>query len=66
SCVGRVIFVLFGLPRMMIGERWFTEIAVCSLSIVFIGLPWILLTPLSDKIITWLNNHLPGKKTTNS
>ncbi|EGT5762981.1 phosphatase PAP2 family protein [Cronobacter sakazakii] len=64
--LGLLIFCIFALPRMMIGAHWFTDIAVGSLSIVFIGLPWILLTPLSDKIITWLNNHLPGKKTTNS
>lgn len=64
--LGLLIFCVFALPRMMIGAHWFTDIAVGSLSIIFVGLPWILLTPLSDKIITWLNNHLPGKKTTSS
>lgn len=57
-----VIFIVFALPRVMIGAHWLTDIFVGSLSAVLVGLPWILLTPLSDKVIDWLNRILPGKK----
>ncbi|WP_058911849.1 phosphatase PAP2 family protein [Entomohabitans teleogrylli] len=59
--VAVVIFLVFALPRMMIGAHWFTDIFVGSLSFVLIGLPWILLTPLSDSVINGLDNRLPGK-----
>lgn len=59
--ISLVIFVVFSLPRMMIGAHWFTDIFVGSLSVILVGLPWVLLTPLSDKIITQLNYYLPGK-----
>lgn len=59
--VALVIFVVFALPRMMIGAHWFSDIFVGSLSVVLIGLPWVLLTPLADKVINQLNHRLPGK-----
>lgn len=59
--ISLIIFVVFSLPRMMIGAHWFTDIFVGSLSVILVGLPWILMTPLSDKIITLLNHYLPGK-----
>ncbi|WP_183268932.1 hypothetical protein [Enterobacter roggenkampii] len=45
----------------MIGAHWFTDIAVGSLSVALIALPWCLMTPLSDRIITLFDRYLPGK-----
>ncbi|WP_284972579.1 phosphatase PAP2 family protein [Atlantibacter hermannii] len=59
--ISLIIFVVFSLPRMMIGAHWFTDIFVGSLSVILVGLPWVLMTPLSDIIITRLNHYLPGK-----
>ncbi|MGY5956213.1 phosphatase PAP2 family protein [Kosakonia sp. BK9b] len=58
--IALVIVVVFAFPRVMIGAHWFTDIAVGSLSAVLIGLPWFLLTPLSDKIILLFDRYLPG------
>ncbi|HEY2451212.1 MAG TPA: phosphatase PAP2 family protein [Scandinavium sp.] len=57
--VALIIFVVFAFPRVMIGAHWFTDIAVGSLAAVLIGMSWILLTPLSDKIIALFDRHLP-------
>lgn len=59
--ISLIIFVVFSLPRMMIGAHWFTDIFVGSLSVILVGFPWVLMTPLSDIIITRLNHYLPGK-----
>lgn len=61
GCVALIIFVVFAFPRVMIGAHWFTDIAVGSLSAVLIGLPWILLTPLSDKLISLFHHYLPNR-----
>lgn len=55
------IFVIFILPRIMIGAHWFSDIAVGSLSVVLVGLSWWLLTPASDALLNLLDKHLPGK-----
>lgn len=59
--VSLIIFVVFAFPRVTIGAHWFSDIAVGSLSAVLIGLPWILLTPLSDKVISLSDRYHPGK-----
>ncbi|WP_342324376.1 phosphatase PAP2 family protein [Kosakonia sp. BYX6] len=59
--IALLIFVVFAFPRVMIGAHWFTDIAVGSLSVVLIGMPWCLMTPLSDKIIGLFDRHLPQK-----
>ncbi len=59
SCV---ILVIFVLPRIMAGAHWFTDIAVGSLSIAMFGLSWVLLTPISDKCLLWLDKKMPGGK----
>ncbi len=46
----------------MAGAHWFSDIAVGSLSAVLIGLPWILLTPLSDRGISLFDRYLPRWK----
>ena len=58
-CIALLIFVVFAFPRVMIGAHWFTDIAVGSLSVVLIGLPWCLMTSLSDKIIALFDRYLP-------
>jgi membrane-associated phospholipid phosphatase len=60
--IALLITVVFSLPRVMIGAHWFTDIAVGSLSVVLVGASWFLMTPLTDKIIDWLNHTLPGKQ----
>ena len=59
--IALIIFVVFAFPRVMIGAHWFTDIAVGSLSVALIALPWCLMTPLSDRIIALFGHHLPGK-----
>jgi len=59
--IALIIFVVFAFPRVMIGAHWFSDIAVGSLSAVLIGLPWILLTSLSDGVISLLDRCLPSK-----
>lgn len=59
--VALIIFVVFAFPRVMIGAHWLSDIAVGSLSAVLIGLPWILLTPLSDHAIALFDRYLPNK-----
>lgn len=54
-----LVFLVFSLPRIMSGAHWFTDVAVGSVSIVLIIMSWILLTPLSDKFIQWLEPKLP-------
>lgn len=51
--VALIIFVVFAFPRVMIGAHWFSDIAVGSLTAVLIGAPWVLMTPLSDKLIAF-------------
>ena len=62
--IALLIFAVFALPRMMIGAHWFTNIFVGSLCVVLTGLPWCLLTPVSDKVIDWFDRTLPRKKQT--
>lgn len=57
--ISLVIFVAFAFPRVMIGAHWFTDIAVGSLTAVLIGVPWVLLTPVSDKLIGLFARNLP-------
>ncbi|MEH0884387.1 phosphatase PAP2 family protein [Enterobacter sp. UNJFSC 003] len=60
--IALVIVVIFAFPRVMIGAHWLTDIAVGSLSAVLMGLPWVLMTPLSDRLIAVFDRYLPGKK----
>ncbi|QTF08012.1 phosphatase PAP2 family protein [Brenneria izadpanahii] len=56
------IVIIFSLPRLMIGAHWFTDIAVGSLSVVLVGLSWLLLTPASDALINVLHRYLPNRR----
>ncbi|CNL08280.1 phosphatase PAP2 family protein [Yersinia aldovae] len=57
--IALLIAAIFSIPRVMIGAHWFTDIAVGSLSVVLVGISWVLLTPLSDKIIDAIDQRLP-------
>lgn len=57
-----LITVIFSLPRVMAGAHWFTDIAVGSISIVLVGMSWILLTPLSDHLVNRVTNSLCRRK----
>ena len=61
--IALIIFVVFAFPRVMIGAHWFSDIAVGSLTALLIGAPWVLMTPLSDKLIVLFDRYLPGGKT---
>ena len=63
--IALIIFVVFAFPRVMIGAHWFTDIAVGSLTTVLIGLPWLLMTSFSDRVIRFFDNYLPGKNKQN-
>lgn len=59
--IGLIITVVFAFPRVMIGAHWLTDIVVGSMTVVLIGLPWWLMTPLSDRLVTLFIHYLPGK-----
>lgn len=59
--IGLIIAVVFAFPRVMIGAHWLTDIMVGSLTVVLIGLPWWLMTPLSDRLIALFDRYLPGR-----
>lgn len=59
--VALIIVVVSAFPRVMIGAHWLTDIVVGSLSAVLIGVPWVLMTPLSDRLIALFDRYLPGK-----
>ncbi|HBR2489635.1 TPA: hypothetical protein L9P70_001977 [Klebsiella pneumoniae] len=40
---------------------FFSDIAVGSLTAVLIGAPWVLMTPLSDKLIAFFDRYLPSR-----
>ncbi|WP_258576971.1 hypothetical protein [Candidatus Pantoea persica] len=45
----------------MAGAHWFTDIAAGSLSVLLVGLSWVLLTPLSDAVVNAIYRKLTGK-----
>lgn len=59
--IALIIVVVFAFPRVMIGAHWLTDIVIGSLSAVLIGVPWCLMTPMSDRLITLFDRYLPGK-----
>ena len=54
-----LLIVIFSLPRIMSGAHWFSDILAGSLSLTLITLPWILLTPLSDRCVNFLIRRMP-------
>lgn len=61
GAIGLLIALVFAFPRVMIGAHWLTDIVVGSLTVVLIGLPWCLMTPLSDRLIGLFDHYLPGQ-----
>lgn len=56
---GVAVFTVFSLPRIMSGAHWLSDVAVGSLSFALIVLSWLVLTPLADIVISWLERKLP-------
>ena len=54
-----IVFIIFSLPRIMGGAHWFTDVVVGSTSTNLLLTSWILLTPASDKVVSWLEKTLP-------
>lgn len=54
-----LLVVIFSLPRIMSGAHWFSDIMDGSLSLTLVTVPWILLTPLSDRYVNFLVRHMP-------
>lgn len=61
GAIGLLIALVFAFPRVMIGAHWLTDIVIGSLTVVLIGLPWCLMTPLSDRLIGLFDHYLPGQ-----
>ncbi len=58
-----LVVVIFSMPRIMSGAHWLTDVVVGAGSICSIVLSWMLLTPASDRVIGFFDQHLPHKKT---
>ena len=48
-----LVFV-FGLPRMVVGAHWATDIVVGSAVIALLTMAWLMATPLHDRIVNGL------------
>lgn len=57
-----VITLVFSLPRVMAGAHWFTDIAVGSIAIILVGMSWVLLTPLGDKMVNQFTQKLLDRR----
>ncbi|MGL5607015.1 MAG: phosphatase PAP2 family protein, partial [Aeromonas veronii] len=42
---------IFSAPRILAGAHWFTDVYVGALGLATLCLPWLLLTPLADRLI---------------
>lgn len=58
-CKGILIFIIFSLPRIMSGAHWFTDIYIGSISFILLILSWIILLPIADIFIRWLEKKIP-------
>lgn len=56
---GVSVFAVSSLPRIMSGAHWLSDVAVGSVAFALIVLSWLLLTPLADSFINWLERRLP-------
>ena len=56
-----LITVVFSMPRIASGAHWFSDIYAGSLSIVCIGLSWLLLTPASDILAAFVGRLIPER-----
>ena len=55
------ITVIFSMPRIASGAHWFSDVYIGSLSIVCIGISWLLLTPASDVLASFVKNVIPKR-----
>ncbi|MGL6163247.1 MAG: phosphatase PAP2 family protein, partial [Aeromonas veronii] len=49
---------IFSAPRILAGAHWFTDVYVGSLGLATLCLPWLLLTPLADRLIERISPRL--------
>ncbi len=49
---GWLLAVLLGLPRVLAGAHWFTDLAVGSLSVALVATALLMATPLHDQLVT--------------
>lgn len=49
---------VFAAPRVLVGAHWFSDVAVGALALSALTLPWLLLTPCTDRLIAWLEPKL--------
>ncbi|WP_116475852.1 phosphatase PAP2 family protein [Zobellella maritima] len=61
---GCLFVVIFSAPRVMGGAHWLTDIYVGAFSVAAFGLSWLLLTGTMDRLLGWLDQHLPRRKRT--
>ena len=54
-----LVAVIFSLPRVAAGAHWSSDILVGSVGYSLLMLPWLLLTPLSDKLAGFFDRILP-------
>ena len=59
--VAAFITMVFSMPRIASGAHWFSDIYAGSLSIVCIGLSWLLLTPASDVLAAFVGRLIPDR-----
>jgi membrane-associated phospholipid phosphatase len=53
-----LFMVIFTLPRLVSGAHWLTDELVGAVGMGFLGLSWILATPLHDRSVSWLEAKL--------
>ena len=58
---GCLLFWLCTTPRFIGGAHWFSDIYAGSLGIGLLILPWLLLTPVSDRLVTLAEKLFPLK-----
>ncbi len=57
--IALLVAVIFSLPRVAGGAHWSSDILVGSIGYTLLFLPWLLLTPLSDKAARFFDRILP-------
>lgn len=58
SVTALLMVPIFSAPRILAGAHWFTDVYVGALGLATLCLPWLLLTPLADWLITRIATRL--------
>lgn len=54
-----LFMVIFALPRLMSGAHWLTDEIVGAVFLGTIALSWVFATPLSSKVVNWIEQKIP-------